>query len=365
MIMKNANYLQAMDEDECAARSFAWSGPPILDACFVQSDAVQLIIVTSDGALHSINLEKGESSHLCTVKLPDCPPCDDGDFFGPATYRLHATLDGRYAAIVVDKGRKGVVVETLSGKVTMHLDGGDYYEETVPFSACFVRFEGRNVLVHRTAWNRLDTSDPATGELLTKREIAPYETASPPEHYLDYFHGQILPSADGSRIFDDGWVWHPSSIPRTWSVTKWLGSNPWESEDGDSIVDLTMRDDWNTPACWISDRHLAVWGLAEWDDETCEEVGQGPGVRIFDASAKKQSVEGRWPMPARTGRVFNMFSDGQRIFVAEEAETTVWEIASRSQIAAFPNFSARFYSMERGTLIAVGRASIVERPLPW
>ena len=49
---------------------------------------------------------------------------------------------------------------------TLHLDGGVYHENTVPFSACFVPFQGRDVLVHRTAWNRLDAADPATGKSL-------------------------------------------------------------------------------------------------------------------------------------------------------------------------------------------------------
>jgi hypothetical protein len=364
MITSSRSHFHATDGHAYPMRSFAWAGLPILDACAVQANYGQLLMLTTNGAIHGINLDTEVCVKLCAVNLPDIPT-DGNEYFGVARCRLHATPDGTHAAIVVDNGTKGIVVEVLSGTVTMELDGGDYHEDTVPFSACFLRFEGRNVLVHRTAWNRLDAADPATGESLTERDIAPCEAGREnPAHYLDYFHGQLKASPDGSRIFDDGWVWHPISVPRTWSVTDWLGSNPWESEDGDSIVDLTMRDEWNTPACWICNQRVAVWGLAEWEEEECEEAGKGSGVRIFDATAQKQSPDGRWPMDMTETTVRAMFSDGQRLYIAEETGTTVWDIASRLQNAGLPNFSARLYDAQRGTLIGFGPESIVELPLP-
>jgi hypothetical protein len=215
-------------------------------------------------------------------------PNGENAHFGKPSYRMHASLDGRFAAIVVDQGQFGIVVDVHLGAVTIRLNGGDYHEGTVPFSTCFLRFDERNVLIHRTAWNRLDAADPATGTSLTRRDIdANQEPGDTPAHYLDYFHGQLLPSPDGSRILDDGWVWHPVSIPRVWSVTEWLRNNPWESEDGQSVVDITMRDDWNTPACWISKQHIALWGLANWDEEVFAEKEGGTGLRIYDVTPKK------------------------------------------------------------------------------
>jgi hypothetical protein len=366
MITIDESLLQASNGLAYPLRSLAWSGLPILDACTVQADYGHLLLLTTDGTLHGVNCDTGASLELCKVALPDIPQTDTNPHFGAPAFRLHASSDGGHAAIVVNKGQIGLVVEIRSGVVTMRLDGGDYHENTVPFSVCFVRFNGRNVLVHRTAWNRLDAADPATGASLTERYIAPYETAGErPEHYLDYFHGQLRPSPDGTRIFDDGWVWHPISIPRAWSVTDWLGSNPWESEDGVSIVDLTMRDDWTTPACWVSDRHIALWGLADWDDDECAETGQGAGLRILDATEQKQSSDGRWPMAIDEKSVLNLFSDGKHICVASDTGTAVWDLVSRTQIAYLPDFTARLHDMERGTLIAIGPATIREFPLPW
>jgi hypothetical protein len=288
LLVLSESILQVANGPAYPMRTLGCTGPALLDACTVRADHGQLLVLTADGALYGINLDTRARAPLCTVHLPDIAPSDGDNHFGAPRHRLYASPDGRYAAIVVDHGRSGLVVETQSGAITMRLDGGDYCEETVPFSACLLCFEGRNVFIHRTAWNRLDAADPATGRSLTDRHIAPYEAnGERPAHYLDYFHGQLRPSPEGTFVFDDGWVWHPISIPRVWSVKDWLGSNPWESEDGASILDLAMRDDWNKPACWISDRHLALWGAADWDEEACEETGQGPGVRIFDVTDSK------------------------------------------------------------------------------
>lgn len=342
-------------------RTFPWVGLPILDACCVHASYGQLLLLTSDGTLYGLNFDTGASVRLCAIDLPDLARDDVNPFFGAPAFRLHASSDGGYAAVVVDKGRQGFVVDTVSGSVTMQLDGGEYHEDTVPFSACFLPFEGRDVLVHRTEWNRLDVADPVTGKSLVDRYIAPYTAdGGVPAHYLDYFHGKLRPSPDGSRIFDDGWVWQPVSVPRTWSVTQWLRSNPWESEDGASIVDLTMRDDWNAPACWISDKHIALWNLAHWDEEEFEETGHGTGVRILDATKSEQSSDGRWPMDTNEQKVLDLFSDGKHLCVAADTGTTIWDLDSRSRICSLPGFTARLHDMKRGTLVAFDAATIIE-----
>lgn len=366
MITINESHLQATDGNAYPLRSFAWAGVPIEDACTVHADYGHLLLLTTNGTLYGINFDTGATVQLCTVDLPDTVHGRTNEYFGAASYRLHASSDGRYAAIVVNNGRNGTVVEIRSGVVTMRLNGGDYHENTVPFSACFLCFEGRNIFVHRTAWNRLDAANPATGESLTVRHIAPYtQTSERPLHYLDYFHGQLRPSPDGSRMFDDGWVWHPVGIPRVWSITDWLSSNPWETEDGASIVDLTMRDDWNTPACWLSERHIALCGLADWDKDEFAETGQGSGVQIFDVTETNQSRDGRWPMETDAKYVLDLFSDGTFLYVAADTGTTVWDIVSRAQITGLPGFTARLHDLARKTLVTIGPNSIIEFPLSW
>ena len=346
------------------ARAFGWTGAPLVDACAVDASYGHLLGLTADGALHRINLDARTSARLCTVPLPEIVHDDDNSHFGAPRHRLYASRDGKYAAIVVDFGQSGIVLETNSGAITMRLNGGNYCEETVPFSACFLRFEGRDLLVHRTAWNRLDVADPATGASLTARDIAPYEGGGErPAHYLDYFHGQLRPTPAGSLMFDDGWVWHPVSIPRVWSVTQWLQANPWESEDGESIIDLGMRDDWTQPACWIDEKRLAMWGAADWDEEAAEEVPNGPGVRILDLTERRPAKGQWWPMPG-VEDVLGLFSDKARLYVATASGTTVWEIATRAQLTAYSGFTARLLDVSRQTLVAFGADMIHEIALP-
>lgn len=356
--------LQTVGESACPSLDFQWGSTPLLDVCAVQAAYGNLLALTADGALHGINLQTRASTRLCAVDLPDIAIDDGLSHFGAPKHRLHASADGRHAAIVVDKGQSGIVVETQAGTVTMQLNGGDYCEETVPFSACFLRFRGRDVLVHRTAWNRLDAADPGTGQSLTERHIAPYKSGGErPLHYLDYFHGQLHPSPDGGLLFDDGWVWHPVSIPRIWSVTEWLSTNPWESEDGASIVDLGMRDDWTQPACWIDAQRIAVWSAGDWGEEASEEVKRGPGVRILDVARGKPAMDQVWPM-ASIQKVFDLFSDGKRLYVSADTGTTGWDIASRIQVAEYPGFVARLLDRSRGALLAFGPDTIREMELP-
>ena len=152
------------------------------------------------------------------------------------------------------------------------------------------------------------------------------------------------------------------SVPRVWSVSAWLVANPWESEDGTSIVDLDARDDWNTPACWIDERQLVMWGLATWDENEFAEAGQGRGVRVFDVTERKQSSDGRWPMDI-PAKVSDLFCDGARLYVATDVETTAWDVASRSQVAAWPGFTARLLDRARHTLLAFEPDAIHELPL--
>lgn len=344
--------------------SLAWTDLPVVDACTVDANYGHLLVLTPNGTLIGVDLDTGVCTELCSVVLPTIPHAEPNRRSW-CRHGLRAASDGRHAAIVVEGGGEGIVVDVLTGRPTMHLDGGDYHEDTVPFSACFVPFQGRDVLVHRTLWNRLDVADPATGAPLTERDTESEESEKVKERHLDYFHGQLLPSPDGSRLVDDGWVWHPVSIPRAWSVSDWLGANPWESECGASAVNLTIRENWNTPVCWVGNQHVALWGLEKWDaeDEDAEPV-QGTGVRILDVTESKQSSERRVVMDLDERQVSDTFSDGEYLYVAAVTGTTVWHIASGARIAEVPDFIARLHHRRRGSLVAIRPEAIVEFRLP-
>ncbi len=111
--------------------------------------------------------DTGVRKTLMSVSLPE--ETDEAWCNRHLTPRLHCDPSGHFAALVHDYGRYGIVVDLLGKRITMTLDGGDYHPETVPFSLSFIIHNERPVIIHRTAWNRLDASDPETGRLLTAR----------------------------------------------------------------------------------------------------------------------------------------------------------------------------------------------------
>ncbi|BCY06712.1 hypothetical protein [Actinoplanes sp. L3-i22] len=245
--------------------------------------------------------------------------------------RLHAGPAGTFAAVVEDYGRYGTVVDLRTGRVTMELDGEDYCAEHMPFGFVLTERAGRTLAVHRTAWNRLDVSDAATGELLTPRVIGREE------HDLDYFHGALYLSPDGSRLLDDGWAWHPVGIPAVWSLADWLGGNPYESEDGPSRLDVCTRTYyWNHAMTWIGDDLVAIEGIGEDDD------AMTPGARIFDIT--RRAVPEGWSVPAAVeiatipGPSGRYFSDGRRLFSSDEAGLRAWDPRTGELLGAEPDF---------------------------
>ncbi len=359
--MVNISASSSDDHLASRVRRLAWEGADLIDISVVQAPYGHLLALTADGGLHGVNLESGMITKLSRISLPTFEPEED-NYLGQRRLRLHASANGEFAAIVLDYDQPGLLVRAADGAVTLRLDGGDYLPETVPFSASFTRHAGRDVLIHRTAWNRLDVSDAATGALLTERHMAPLENGQPrPAHYLEYFHGRLAISPDGDRIFDDGWIWHPVAVPCVWSLTDWLVRNVWESEDGASRLSPAIREDWTIPTCWIDNRHLAQWVLADWNDKELEEISNNAGVSIYDLDASPEPTRRRLPIPLERADVRDLFSDGTRLFVASESGVTVWDIASGEQRGSgYPGFVARLHDRVRKTLISFGPAQIVE-----
>ena len=190
------------------------NGSAIVDIAPVDQESQSIwMMLTEDGQLLRHDAHRGESEVVGRITLPSEPARNP--FAGHTlARRLHVSHDGEFAAVVSDYGQYGQVIDLRSGKITIKLDGGDYEPETVPFSFRFASWQGRVVFIHRTAWNRLDVSDASSGQLLSKRGPTAYQNGEQrPEHYLDYFHGALYLSPKGTRILDDGWVWHPVGIP--------------------------------------------------------------------------------------------------------------------------------------------------------
>jgi hypothetical protein len=315
------------------------------------------LMLAEDGALIRIDADTGDWKRLATASVPPEPDREAwaGHVLKP---RLHASAGGEFAAVVHDYGRYGQIIDLRSGEVTLALDGGDYHTETVPFSFAFAEVAGRVVAIHRTDWNRLDVSDPATGKLLTARHPTSYRTGEQrPEHYLDYFHGGLQVSPGGGWIVDDGWVWHPFGVPMAWSLERWLSGNVWESEDGPTNKSLCGRAYyWGHAMTWLDDSRVAVGGIGDDDDAMVD------GARIFDITLPKgpgQEERFARELTAFPGPAGSFFGAAPWLFSADETGLSRWDINDGARTGQLPGFLPTHDHRTAGELVQLTGHSLV------
>jgi hypothetical protein len=233
---------------------------------------------------------------------------------------LHLSPDNRLVAIVNDRESLGLVLNLLSGQITMSLNRGNYHAKQTLFPVAFFQSDDDVLLVHATAWNKLDISDPNTGTILTEREFVAASEKSFPDHYLDYFHNRPIVSPNSTWIAEDGWVWSPVGMTRLWNLKRWLTTNIWESEDGESVKRLTQRAyHWNAPLCWISRNTLAVWGFGN------DDLHMVPAVQLFDAETGKRV---RWFAGPKKGALYF----DSHLFSTSKEGTDVWDIETGERL---------------------------------
>lgn len=328
------------------SRSIPWQGLAIIHACAANADWGQLLLLTVDGGLHGVNLDSGQTCALAQLELPEPKPCNP---YWHRGFAVHVAVSGDFAAVVDDGGSFGMLVNLRGGKLQATLHGGDYHPDTVPFSIAFTQHQGRDVLIHRTDWCQLDVMDCASGANLTQRD----ELGHKQEHDLDYFHGGLQLSPSGAQILDDGWVWAPVAIPVVWSVQAWLNGNLWESEDGPTRKALAQGEDWSVATTWLDEDHVAIWNIANWDDEGFGDCGHAPGVTVFDIHAPKpeEGVGGRmWPMPGLP-QARHLHCMGSTLVVVGEGQSWLWNVNTRELLAHWSDFAPQCLQRQRGELL--------------
>lgn len=293
------------------------------------SDQAACLALTQRGEL--LRIEPFQPSVRCLGNVGEC------GMDVSRTLSLRVSPCGDLAAIVEAKGRHGVVLDLTTMRPSMTLDRGTYHVEQTPFPAAFFEIDGQLRLVHGTDWNRLDISDPRSGRLLTERSPTSYRRDEiQPEHYLDYFHGELTVSPRCERIADNGWVWHPVGIVVAWDLRRWASENPWESEDGPSKRSLCDRSYfWRGPLCWIDDRNLAAWGYGN------DDLNLIPAALIYDAETGELL---RW-FP---GPVGNLVFDNYLFSYSAEAGTAIWDVETSERLHSDPEFRPMAY--HRGAL---------------
>jgi len=269
------------------------------------------------------------------------------DMTKPVMLRLSRNL--RFVVVAEEFGTEGCLFDLRTGEVLKRLTRGDYIVSQCSYPVAFFEFEGTTLLVHGTDWNRLELSDPLTGACLSDRPVPQFEKVGPsPSRCLDYFHSRLTVSPDQKRVFDNGWIWHPLGVPRTWSLEAWVSGNVWESEDGESVRELrTGGHMWDAPMAWLDSETVIVWGLGE---ELDEEAPLRPGVRVLDVLSGDEiaTIDGVQVDPhALSPR--NPVCEGWIAFdtwlyaVSPKSGTTVWDMGARTCLHHDPDFTPRHY----------------------
>lgn len=292
------------------------------------------VALTASGSLVSVDLARRLATPLAQL------PSESVNLQVGAS--LHLARDGSMAAVVNTLGQAGVVVDLKTGVPTMSLKRGTYHMNVSPFPVAFFALDGQLLLIHATDWNRLEVSDPRTGNVVTNR---PKPTIGPdhkrPDHYLDYFHCSLVVSPNQEWVAEDGWIWQPEGIVNTWNLRRWVLENAWESEDGPSKKRSYWRENlWCVPLCWIDGQALAVWGYGEdanWLLPAVRllDVVSGKELRWFPAPDVTSEKELRW----FTGTEGLMVFDAYLFSVSEWRGISVWDIATGERLLHEPVFS--------------------------
>lgn len=252
------------------------------------------------------------------------------DFSKPIS--LYLARNGEVAAVVNTRGQHGIVIDLQNSQVTMNLIRDDYHPEVSNFPIAFFEHQGRLLLVHGTEWNRLEISDPLSGELITRRAPTNYlegETRS--EHYLNYFHCGLTISPDQRWIVDNGWIWHPYGVLEAWDLQRWLIHNVWESEDGTSRKTLCWREwFWDGPLCWLENKIIAVYGYGKYEWELI------PAVCIYDLETGEEL---RW-FPGPHGE---LAFDEHLFSFSKEQGTAIWDKETGERLLHAPDFCPTSY----------------------
>lgn len=301
------------------------------------------MILAAGGDIFRFNADTGNCDHVARSSVPAEPPTD---WVTTLRQRLHLSNRGEFIAVVNDYGRYGQIIDARTGKVTLHLDGGDYHQFTVPFSFAFAEADTRVIAIHRTAWNRLDFSDPADGRLLSERGPTNDQSGeASPDHDLDYFHGALHVNPSCPRIVDDGWIWAPLGVPQTWSLERWFSENVWESEDGPSKIDICARHYyWDCSMCWLDDARIVIAGIGDDDADMID------GARVFDVTRSVKGTRGWTPecnwaveITAFAGPAGKFFTDGVSLFSSNKEGLSRWCVEDGSRTGHLPDFEPARY----------------------
>ncbi|WP_169807907.1 hypothetical protein [Actinomadura hibisca] len=278
-----------------------------------------------------------------TVAVPDdTEPWNDRE----QALRLHASRDGAYAAVVIDYGRTGEIIDLSTGAVTISLENDGYYSYTVPFSLAFTEHAGRTVVLHRPQWSVVEAVDAATGA-----PVARTPADDPPSAWSGQFHGALRLSPAGTRIASDAWLWHPVGQLFAWDLGQWLTSGEhaqgvdWWQFPGCAYY-------WNRPVAWLDESHLILGGLGDDEDEIA------PGARVFHLGHRERGETVLDEVATFAGPEGRFFTADGLLFSAAEPGLEIWDPATGTRLGALTGFRPTHHDPVRGELVELSATGL-------
>lgn len=215
---------------------------PIIEVRVAREAGGAWIALCEDGQVGRLDLVARAFRPL--ARVPAWTALGDG-------FRFEISADARFAAVRPGEGRPGVVLDLARGVETLVLERAPDPSFGFPFAMAFVKRAERTLLVHATAWGRLDASDAQTGELLTARP-------DPPPSLL---YTPLLVSPDGSWLASDAWTTGSSGgLTVVFSLARWLDGNMSEPDGGSGLREIAWEGAGGRPMVWVDAETLGVWG---------------------------------------------------------------------------------------------------------
>ncbi|MFD3466199.1 hypothetical protein ACFWWM_07505 [Streptomyces sp. NPDC058682] len=304
-----------------------------------------ILLLCDDGRILRWDTDAGRCTEVArsTVTVPtgEEPWCDRAQ-----TLRLHASRDGAFAAVVIDYGRTGEVIDLSTGRVTVRLENDGYHSNTVPFSLAFTEHAGRAVVLHRRSWSLIEATDPATGAQVARMPAVEDDSSV----WSGHFHGALHPSPAGTRIASDAWVWHPLGRPVAWNLDQWLteGEQAWAGDIGWAGLPACAYY-WDRSVVWLDEDRLVLEGLGD------DDVELAPGARVFDLGRREAGGPGGTGEPAEIaafgGPKGRFFAADGLLFSSSESGFEIWNPTTGTRLGALAGFRPTHHDHARGELI--------------
>jgi hypothetical protein len=273
-----------------------------------------------------VEIDAGGEHLLGPIALPedtsDGPPETwGGRKRGPA---LYTSPDGRFAAIVSDYGRYGTVVDLPEWATVLDLERDRDDVEFTRYPFAFIGRGDSAKVVAGTDWNRLDVFELPDGHLLTDRVTSYERGEAPPEHYLDYFQGAVLPNPSERLLVVDGWAWHPVGAPMVVDAEAWLQGDVHAAEDGDHLRSPTGA--WDQPIAWVDDDTVAIQRIGNDDERMLE------GIELYEARSTRR-------IRVFAGPSGPMWAYRGLLYVAAKGGFEIWDPAEGARIGLHEGFT--------------------------